>query len=476
GAVAADAGEGVADVAAAAVWGLVRSAQSEHPGRIALVDLEYGSEAGDVAAVLADLPGLLATGDAQFVVRDGAVQVGRLASLGSGAGLLPPVGVPWRLDSAAKGSLDKLVLAPCPEILEPLTEGQVRIQVQAAGVNFRDVLNALGMYPGEAGLLGAEAAGVVTETGPGVNGLRPGDRVMGMVFGGFGPVGVTDQRLLTRIPEGWSYARAASVPLVFLTALYGLKDLAGLRPGQSVLIHAGAGGVGMAAIQLARHLGAEVFATASEGKWDTLRELGVADDHIASSRTTDFEARFREVTEGRGVDVVLNALAGEFVDASLRLTAPGGCFLEMGKTDIRDPEATAPVHYRAFDLADAGPDRTQEMFGELLELFAQGVLRPLPVASWDVRRASEAFGYMSRAQHVGKIVLTLPRTWDPEGTVLITGGTGGLARGLARHLVAERGMRHLLLVSRSGPDAPGAAELRDELAAQGASVTVMACD
>ncbi|WP_455432233.1 SDR family NAD(P)-dependent oxidoreductase [Streptomyces violascens] len=477
GAVSADAGESVRDVAAAAVWGLVRSAQSEHPGRIALVDLEDGAEGEDLAAVLADAPGQLAVGESQFVVRNGALRVGRLAQLGSGAALLPPVGVPWRLDSAAKGSLDGLVLAPCPEILDAdLTEGQVRIQVQAAGVNFRDVLNALGMYPGEAGLLGAEAAGVVTETGPGVRGLRPGDRVLGMVFGGYGPVGVTDQRLLARIPENWSSAQAASVPLVFLTALYALKDLGDLRPGQSILVHAGAGGVGMAAIQLARHLGAEVFATASEGKWDTLRELGVADDHIASSRTTDFEERFRAVTEGRGVDVVLNALAGEFVDASLRLTAPGGRFLEMGKTDIRGPESAAAVHYRAFDLAEAGPDRVQEMLGELLGLFAQGTLRPLPIATWDVRRAPEAFRFMSRAQHIGKIVLTLPRPWDPDGTVLITGGTGGLARELARHLVTERGMRHLLLVSRSGPDAPGVAELRDELAGHGAEVRVRAGD
>ncbi|WP_452672880.1 SDR family NAD(P)-dependent oxidoreductase [Streptomyces albireticuli] len=472
GAVSADEGEPVRDLAAAAVWGLVRSAQSENPGRIVLLDLQDGG----LAEVLADLPGLLATDDAQFVVRDGVVRVARLAQPGAGAGLLPPAGVPWRLDSRAKGSLDNLVLAPCPEILEPLTPGQVRLDVEAAGVNFRDVLNALGMYPGEAGLLGAEAAGTVTETGPGVHGLRPGDRVMGMVFGGYGPVAVTDQRLLTRIPEDWSADRAASVPLVFLTALYALKDLADLRPGQSILVHAGAGGVGMAAIQLARHLGAEVFATASEGKWDTLRELGVADDHIASSRTTDFEERFRAVTGGRGVDVVLNALAGEFVDASLRLTAPGGRFLEMGKTDIRDPESTAPVRYKAFDLADAGPDRVQGMLGELLELFAEGALHTLPVATWDVRRAPEAFRYMSRAQHIGKIVLTLPRAWDPDGTVLITGGTGGLGGELARHLVTERGARHLLLVSRGGPDAPGADALRAELAAHGAEVTLLACD
>ncbi|MEV4923832.1 SDR family NAD(P)-dependent oxidoreductase [Streptomyces roseoverticillatus] len=472
GAVSAGEGETVRDLAAAAVWGLVRSAQSENPGRFALVDAEHG----DLPALLPVLPGLLATGDEQFVARDGAVRVPRLARLGGGAGLLPPVEGPWRLDIAAKGSLDNLLLAPCPDALEPLRPGQVRIAVQAAGVNFRDVLNALGMYPGEAGRLGAEGAGVVTETGPGVTGLRPGDRVTGMLFGGFGPVAVADERLLVKLPEGWSPATAASVPLVFLTALYALKDLADLKPGEKILVHAGAGGVGMAAIQLAKHLGAEVFATASEGKWDTLRDLGVPGDHIASSRTTGFEQRFLEATDGHGVDVVLNALAGEFVDASLRLTAPGGRFLEMGKTDIRDPESTAGVRYRAFDLAEAGPERTQEMLTELLELFAAGALRPLPVATWDVRRAREAFRHMSRARHTGKIVLTMPRAWNPDGTVLITGGTGGLGRELARHLVAERGVTHLLLASRRGPDAPDADALRDELTALGAEVRIVTCD
>ncbi|WP_456303040.1 SDR family NAD(P)-dependent oxidoreductase [Streptomyces rimosus] len=469
GAVSADEGEAVRDVAAAAVWGLVRSAQTENPGRFVLLDLEDTDPSG----VFAALPGLLATDDAQFVVRDGAVRVARLAPLGSNAGLLPPVRTPWRLDSAAKGSLDSLALTPCPEVREPLTEGRVRLRVEAAGVNFRDVLAALDMYPGEAGLLGAEAAGVVTETGPGVRGLRIGDRVTGLVFGGFGPEAVADEHLLARIPEGWTAPEAASVPMVFLTAYYALKDLAGLRPGQSILVHAGAGGVGMAAIQLARHFGAEVFATASEGKWDTLRELGVADDHIASSRSTDFEERFRAVTEGRGVDVVLNALTGEFIDASLRQTAPGGHFLEMGQTDLRDPETAAGVRYQAFDLAEAGPERTRDMLGELLELFAAEKIRPLPVTTWDVRRAPEAFRYMSRAQHVGKIVLTLPRAWNPDGTVLITDGTGELGGELARHLVAERGVRHLLLGGHSGPDTPGASELEAELIAHGAEVTFL---
>ncbi|MEU0812583.1 SDR family NAD(P)-dependent oxidoreductase, partial [Streptomyces sp. NPDC005970] len=469
GAVVARSGDTLTDLAAAAVWGLLRTAQTEYPGHLVLADLDHRQQ---TAEVLADV---LASGEPQVAVRDGAVLVGRLASVATSSRLLPPAdGVPWRLDSRRKGSLDALdLITETPR--EQLAPGEVRMAVRAAGVNFRDLLNALDMYPGDAGAMGSEAAGVVVETGPEVTGLRVGDRVLGAVQGGIGPSVVVDQNELVPIPEGWRFEDAASVTIAFLTAYYGLVDLAGLAAGESVLVHAGAGGVGMAAIQLARHLGAEVFATASEGKWDALRSLGIPDDHVASSRTTEFEERFREVTGGRGVDVVLNSLAGEFIDASARLLAPGGRFIEMGKTDIRDAEAMG-VGYRPFDLAEAGPARLQQMLAELMELFEAGVLRPLPVTAWDVRRARDAFRFMSQAKHTGKIVLTMPREWDPEGTVLITGGTGGLARSLARHLAADRGMKQLLLVSRRGPDAPGAADLRAELSAHGAEVTIAACD
>ncbi|MFC5857197.1 SDR family NAD(P)-dependent oxidoreductase, partial [Streptomyces chlorus] len=255
-----------------------------------------------------------------------------------------------------------------------------------------------------------------------------------------------------------------------------LVELGGVRPGEKVLIHAGAGGVGMAAIQVARHLGAEVFATASEGKWGVLRSLGVADDHIASSRSTEFEAAFRAVSGG-GVDVVLNSLAGEFVDASLRLVGAGGRFLEMGKTDVRAAgDVPAEVEYRAFDLGWVDPVGIQRMLAVVVEWFEEGVLEPLPVRVWDVRRAREAFRFMSLARHVGKIVLSMPRVWDAHGTVLVTGGTGGLGGVLARHLVVERGVRHLVLTSRRGLEAPGAVELADELRALGARVEVVACD
>ena len=179
------------------------------------------------------------------------------------------------------------------------------------------------------------------------------------------------------------------------------------------------------------------------------------------------------------MDVVLDSLAGEFVDASLRLVAAGGIFLEMGKTDIRDPDVVAEQHagvrYRAFDLFEAGPDHIQRMLADLAAMFDDDVLRPLPVTTFDVRRAPAALRYLSQARHVGKVVMMMPDAWA-AGTVLITGGTGMAGSALARHVVAHHGARHLLLVSRRGPDAPGAAELVAELTAAGAQVQVVACD
>ena len=463
------------DPALAAAWGLLRAARAENPDRFVLLDVDRSTATWD------GLAGALASGEPELAFREGVAYVPRLGRVAARPSALAlPGSAAWRLDIADKGTLDGLALVGCPEVEHELTAGQVRISVRAAGLNFRDVLNALGMYPGEAGLLGGEGAGVVTEVGPGVVGLAVGDRVMGMFFGAFGPVAVADARTVVRIPQGWSFARAASVPIVFLTAYYALVDLGGLKAGERVLVHAAAGGVGMAAVQLARHLGAEVFGTASAGKWDALRASGLDDAHIASSRDLGFEPAFDAVTGGEGVDVVLDSLAGEFVDASLRLLPRGGRFLEMGKTDVRDPAAVADAHpgvaYRAFDLWEAGEERIAEMLAALVELFEAGVLEPSPVTVWDVRRAPEAFRYLSQARNVGKVVLTVPTALDPEGTVLVTGGTGGLGALVARHLVTEHGVRHLLLASRRGWDTPDVGPLVEELAALGAVAAVAACD
>jgi polyketide synthase 12 len=472
GAVAVRSGEAVAGLAQSPVWGLVRSAQSESPGRFVLIDVE------DDRAAWGVLGGALAVDESQLAVRGGEVFVPRLVRGGAG-GLVAPTDVgEWRLDAGAQGSLESLSLVPAPEMAGSLEPGWVRVGVRAGGLNFRDVLMALGMYPGEA-VVGSEGAGVVLEVGPGVEGLCVGDRVTGLL-GGFGPVAVTDRRFVVRVPDEWSFAQSASVPVVFLTAFYGLVDLARVRPGDRVLVHAAAGGVGMAAVQLARHLGAEVFATASPGKWPALEAMGLDRAHIASSRTVEFRERFLRASAGRGMDVVLDSLAGEFVDASLDLLGEGGRFIEMGKTDIRDPGELAASHpgvsYRAFDLIEAGPERIQGMLCELLGLFAVGALELLPVMAWDVRRAPDAFRFMSQARHTGKIVLTLPASIDPEGTVLVTGGTGTLGGLLARHLVAVHGARHLLLTGRRGLEAEGAQELKAELEVLGANVTIAACD
>ncbi|CAL9332668.1 SDR family NAD(P)-dependent oxidoreductase [Streptomyces sp. enrichment culture] len=479
GAVAAGADEHVADPVAATVWGLIRSAQSEEPGRFVLLDVDHPDTLNATALAAA-----LACGEPQAAVRGDAVRVPRLARAGDvtarGDLLLPPAGsTSWRLATTGTGTLEGLCLADAPDALAPLEPGQVRIAVRAAGVNFRDTLIALGMYPGKA-VMGAEGAGIVTETGPGVTHLAPGDRVLGMWTGGFGPVAVADARMAARVPDGWSYAEAASVPAVFLTAYYALTRLAGARPGQSLLVHAAAGGVGMAALQLARHLGLTVYATASTGKWDTLRRLGLADHAIADSRTTEFADAFLTATGGQGVDIVLNSLTGEFVDASLRLLPRGGHFLELGKADVRDPEHLTLTHpgtvYRAFDLVQAGPDTVGEMLHELLDLFARGVLTPLPLTTYEIRGAREAFRTLSQARHTGKLVLTMPSAFGPHGTVLVTGGTGTLGSAVARHLVTEHGVRHLVLAGRQGPDAEGAPELAAELSRLGAEVTVRACD
>ncbi|GAB3799131.1 SDR family NAD(P)-dependent oxidoreductase [Micromonospora zhanjiangensis] len=463
-------GEHLTGLASSSVWGLVRSAESEHPGRFSLVDLD--GRPGAAAA----LPAAVWTGEPQVAVREGALFVPRLVRARADRALVPPAGAEtWQLVVDGAGGFDDLALAEFPQATAPLTDGQLRLSVRAVGVNFRDVVLALGMVAQDGRAAATEAAGVVLEVGPGVTGVRPGDRVMGLMSAGVGPVTTTDHRLVTRIPDGWSFAQAAATPAAFLTALYALRDLAQAQPGERLLLHAAAGGVGMAATQVARHLGLQVYGTAHPGKWETLRRLGYPDAHIASSRTLDFEQAF-----SGGVDIVLNSLAGDFVDGSLRLLRSGGRFVEMGKTDIRDAEAVAGahpgVHYQSFDVLDRGPEHVRAMLADLLELAEQGVISPLPITAFDIRQAPAAFRHLSQARHTGKIVLTLPAPLDPEGTVLVTGATGTLAGHLIDHLVTRHGVRHLLLAGRQGPHHPRAAELTARLEGLGARVTLAACD
>nr|WP_281254846.1 SDR family NAD(P)-dependent oxidoreductase [Mycobacterium angelicum] len=469
------AGEAVTDLAGAAVWGLVRSAQTEQPGRIVLVDTATDPGSGVEVGVLVGL------GEPQLLVRSGGVYVARLAPVPPVL-RLPAGESTWRLAVGGKDTFEDVVVQPCPQVHAPLGAGQVRVVVRAAGITSRDVLAVSGMHRGQAPVLGDEGAGVIVDVGEDVTGVAVGDAVLGLMEG-VGPLAVVDQRLVFKVPSGWSFVQAAGVPVAFLTAWYGLVDLADLSAGESVLVHAATGGVGMAAVQLARLRGAEIFVTASRDQWDALRAMGFDQDHIADSHTLGFEQKFLAVTGGRGVDVVLNALAGEFLDGSLRLLADGGRLIELGTTDIRDPQTVAKTHpgvwYRAFDLAEAGPERIAAILIELGRLFEARTLHPLPAKAWDVRGAAAAYRYASQACHVGKVVLTMPRVLADTlaaGTVLVTGGTGMAGAVFARHMVAAYGVRHLLLVSRRGMAAEGADELVAELTRAGAQVEVIACD
>ncbi|MGR3939675.1 polyketide synthase dehydratase domain-containing protein, partial [Streptomyces sp. BRA346] len=266
GAVPAD-DSGNVDVPGAALWGLVRSAQAENPGRFLLLDLEPSTPVADHGSVLNAVRRAVEADESQVALRAGQMLVPRLVravkSAGDGGPVPPPGQSAWRLGVVGDATVDSVRPVPCPEVLEPLRAGQVRIAVHAAGVNFRDALIVLGMYPGDAVFAGSEGAGVVLETGPEVTDLAVGDRVMGLFEGAFGPLAVADARTVVPIPSGWTFQQAAAAPVVFLTAWYGLVELGGLRAGESVLIHAATGGVGMAAVQIARHVGAEVYATAS---------------------------------------------------------------------------------------------------------------------------------------------------------------------------------------------------------------------
>jgi acyl transferase domain-containing protein/NADPH:quinone reductase-like Zn-dependent oxidoreductase/short-subunit dehydrogenase len=470
-AVTVNNGDRVRDLVSTALWGLLRSAQTENPERFVLVDL--GEKDVDPALVAE----AIATGEDQAAVRAGAVLVPRLGR--RTPGLVAPADAPvWRLHTTGRTIADLEFVAD-DRFDGPLEPSKVRVSIRACALNFRDVFNVLGLAPMHNGL-GQEGAGLVLEVGSAVTGLKPGDRVMGMFPGSIGPITITDQEMLAPLPAGWTFAEGASVPLVFTTAYHGLLKIAGMKAGERLLIHSAAGGVGLAAIQLAKRSGVEVFGTASKGKWDTLRALGLDDDHIGDSRTTEFEERFRATTGGKGVDIVLNSLTGEFIESSFRLLSEGGRFLEMGIADLRDPAdiaVTYPgVRYEPFELFGAPIPVIAPGWAAVADLALRGEIAPLPTTVWDVRRSQEAFQYFSQARQIGKVVITVPREVDQDGTALITGGTGTLGAAVARHLVTTHGVSNLVLTSRRGLAADGAAELAAELTDLGATVRVEACD
>jgi myxalamid-type polyketide synthase MxaB len=385
------------------------------------------------------------------------------------------------LEIAERGVLDHLQLQPAAR--RAPGPGEVELRVKAAGLNFRDVLNALGVYEGDAGPLGYECIGTVVAVGPGVEHLAVGDDVMGMAPGTFRTYVTAPAGPLVVKPAGLSDEDAAAIPIAFLTADHALNALGRLRAGERILIHAAAGGVGLAAVQLARRAGAEIFATASVGKHDLLRSMGIT--HIFNSRSLEFADQIREATGGRGVDVVLNSLAGEFIDRSLSVLTRGGRFLEIGKAGIWSAERMAAArpdveYYPIYFTPDDHP-QVRRTLSAIADAIASGALPALPRRAFPAADAVGAFRYMAQARHVGKIVLTFPAPHETgavaigsDATYLITGGLGALGLSVAKGLV-DAGARHLVLTSRQ-PPSKAAAETIRQLQDEGAAVTVVAAD
>ncbi|MEO8057466.1 MAG: type I polyketide synthase [Burkholderiales bacterium] len=457
-------------------WGLARAAEIEHPELVCRrVDLDPAASAEDIDDLLAELANPVETEAAWRSHRRSVPRLVRSEPLAA-------LSTPWRLEASRAGSLDGLARVPMAR-RDP-GAGEVEIEVAAAGLNFRDVLSALGMYPGAAGPVGGECAGVVSRVGAGVTALAPGDDVMAFARGSFASHVVVRDSFVLRRPAGLSVAGAASTPIAFLTALYALQRLAGLKRGERILIHAAAGGVGLAAVQVAQRLGAEVYATAgSPAKREFLAALGVR--HLMDSRSLDFAEQLRVATRGEGVHVVLNALAGDFIGASVAALASGGRFVEMGKRDIwsakRMRDTRSDIAYFPFDLGDAADADTglvPSLFTELSAQLADGSLQALPLVAWPIEQADEAFRSMAQARHIGKIVLNVsnPRVLELQasGTYLVTGGCGALGLQVARWL-AERGARHLVLTGRHAPSAEAAGTL-ESLRSRGVQVRTAQVD
>ena len=495
----------VTSPSAALLWGLGRVVDAEQPQlRCTNVDLSGAADRQGVEALAAEM--LAGGADNQIAFRNGLRYVPRLLPLGAlrdteathrprWRSARRAHGDPYRAVVRRPGSVDGLALEPFRRTSPGA--GQVEIEVVASGLNFMNALSLLGACPGYplgVGPLGGDCAGRVATVGEGVGDLHPGDRVMAAALNSMATHVVTDARLVTRIPAGIDFEQAATVPIAFLTAYYALESLARVRPGEKVLIHAATGGVGLAALQVARWRGAEVIASAgSPAKRELLQSLGV--QTIVDSRSLAFTDAVREATGGRGVDVVLNSLAGEFVERGLSVLAPGGRFVELGKKDIHAGRVLDLGVFRnglAFFAVDLDhlirekPDVVGGLLGEIRALIESGVFRPLPHEAFPISKAAEAMRKLAEVRHVGKLVV---RVEDPEaalewpgldrdrlreGTGLITGGLGALGLAAGRWLVAA-GLRHLVLVSRRATGAAAQGDI-EALEAAGASVRVLRAD
>ncbi|WP_407288803.1 SDR family NAD(P)-dependent oxidoreductase [Streptomyces sp. BP-8] len=382
--------------------------------------------------------------------------------------------------------------------------GEVTVAVRAAALNYRDIMQSVGLLPAEAtaggrpATRGLECAGVVTAVGPGVGTAAVGDRVFGLAPAALASHVTSPAQAFQHIPDDMTYTEAAAtIPVAFGTVHYSLVTLARLQAGETLLVHGAAGGVGLAALQYATACGAHVIATAGSSlKRDFLRQLGI--QHVLDSRSLDFVEQVKPLTRGRGIDIVLNSLAGEAITRSLELLRPGGRFLELGKRDIYEnkPLLLRPfrnnIAFFGVDLTKAlmhRPDEAIALVEEVGERVRSGAYRPLLHTVYPAARVADAFALLQHSRHIGKVVIAFdpldePVTveaeparpaLDPQGTYLVTGGLSGFGAATA-HWLADRGARHLVLIGRRGAAAPEAPALLDALTRRGVQVTVRAMD
>ena len=382
---------------------------------------------------------------------------------------------------------------------------EIVVAPRATGLNFRDVMYALGVLPEEAleagfagPSLGMEAAGIVTSVGADVTGFQPGDEVLCFAPHCFDGHVVTSASAAAIKPARLSFEEAATIPTAFFTVQYSLDHIARLRKGERVVIHGAAGGVGLAAIQVARHIGADIFVTVgTPEKRQLMRMLGIPDDRIFDSRSLLFADEIMAATNGEGVDVVLNSLAGEAIHRNLTLLRPFGRFIELGKRDFYENNRIGLKFFRnnlsyfgvdADQLMIERPELAREIFDQLLRLFEKGVYTPLPYRAFDASRAPDAFRLMQRSGHIGKIIVRPPlatadtpkrvETAFPvrrDAACLVTGGLSGFGLATARWL-ATKGAGCLVLIGRSGATSDEARTAINEFEALGVHVIARACD
>jgi acyl transferase domain-containing protein/thioesterase domain-containing protein/acyl carrier protein len=487
-------------VAQAPILGLGRTIMTELPQlSCRLVDLSF-DDAGDASRLL--LREILSgEGETEVAWRGESRFASRIArtSLEAHPPRTSAVRNPgYRLETPASGIMDELALLEHPRRKPGAHE--VEIEICAAALNFRDVMKLLGIYPMNSDLdlsLGDECSGRIVALGNKVKSFKIGDEVIAIGSGCFASHLTVPESSVVRKPMRIPFEEAATIPVAFMTAWYALHQLGKIQRGERILIHAAAGGVGLAAVQIARLAGTEIFATAgNDEKRNYLRKLGIR--HVMDSRSTAFAAEIRRLTRGKGVDLVLNSLAGDAIAKGLATLAPGGRFLEIGKRDIYANTAIGLRPLRnncsmfVIDMGQvmvAQSATVQSLLQTIMKLMRGRELHPLPHHSWPVSQASNAFHRMVEAKHIGKIVLTMqgekitPKqmpgkkrlTFSAKAAYLIIGGLGGFGLVVAKWLL-ESGARHLVLSGRKGAGTPETKRAVADLKRLGAKVAVVRAD